>query len=764
MPPAAGLVPVRASVWGTIKSRFLRDRTKGAMQPLLSLGVFCLLPVALTLGEGSPQSPRKSVPYHSDNALQFREEGVFNYSTMLLREDLGLLVLGAREAVFALNLSDISQKHSSIKWEVAAKKVKECEDKGKDRETECKNYIRILHTMKNGRMYVCGTNAFDPECGYLDYKNESLTFEETKKDGKGKCPFDPFQRHASVMVDDQLYSATSMNFLGSEPILIRSDQMRTEFKSSWLYEPNFVSMTLVPEGQHSKDGDDDKVYLFFSETAVEFDSYSKVVVPRVARVCKGDRGGERTLQTKWTSFLKTRIDCPVLNSKLPYLIQDSYLWCDATLNWESCVFFAVFTPQLESSDLSAVCAYKMSDISKVFSQGKYKTPVSVETSYVKWVMYNGRVPVPRPGACINNEARNLGIKESRYLPDQTLQFIKDRPLLDQAVEPIEGRPLLLRRGASFTRIVVDQVQAADGHKYHVMFIATEKGTMLKAVNSGKETFNIEEVEIFQPPQPIKIVTLSNAKGQIYAGADSGAAQIPLASCERSSSCVDCVLARDPYCGWDSTEEKCVSVSSSPRKLIQSVTEGDASLCTGSASVKSVGLSGRPGDKLQLSCLSPSNLGKGRWERRGKVFASSPRLQILPDELVILNATADDSGHYRCSSVEHSEAGEFTTAVVDYEVRIESPGSGNDSLTPATRAQTDCPSVAGLRAAVALLVIGLTALLAWIFYEAYPSLPWTKKSQTRRIYEEEAAQTTARSEQAESKLMMSEAHNSNSNNN
>lgn len=51
-------------------------------------------------------------------------------------------------------------------------------------------------------------------------------------------------------------------------------------------EPNFVSMTWVPESEQSKDGDDDKVYLFFSETAVEFDSYNKLVVPRVARVCK----------------------------------------------------------------------------------------------------------------------------------------------------------------------------------------------------------------------------------------------------------------------------------------------------------------------------------------------------------------------------------------------------------------------------------------------------------------------------------------------
>lgn len=51
-------------------------------------------------------------------------------------------------------------------------------------------------------------------------------------------------------------------------------------------EPNFVYMDFVGESFDSSDGDDDKVYLFFSENAMEYDFYSKVAVSRVARVCK----------------------------------------------------------------------------------------------------------------------------------------------------------------------------------------------------------------------------------------------------------------------------------------------------------------------------------------------------------------------------------------------------------------------------------------------------------------------------------------------
>lgn len=134
------------------------------MHLLHSLGVLWLLPLALTLEEHSPLElgciPRRSVPFHSescnvsyemyavrfsafepvwfkfdrahwlrwnlwnwsvlfslagDNSHMFREEGVFNYTTMLLREDLDLLVVGAREAIYALDLKDISKKLASVR-------------------------------------------------------------------------------------------------------------------------------------------------------------------------------------------------------------------------------------------------------------------------------------------------------------------------------------------------------------------------------------------------------------------------------------------------------------------------------------------------------------------------------------------------------------------------------------------------------------------------------------------------------------------------
>ncbi|KAK2822272.1 hypothetical protein Q5P01_022337 [Channa striata] len=694
------------------------------MHPLLSLCVLWLLPLALMLEENVPLGcvPRKSVHYDGDHAHLFHEEGVFNYSTMLLREDLDLLVLGAREAVYALDLKDISKKLASVKWEVTDQKKTECRNKGKDSELDCKNYIRILHKMKDDRMYVCGTHAFDPVCDYMSYADGKLTLEKKGEDGKGKCPFDPFQRYASIMVDDALYSATSMNFLGSEPVLMRSSPsaIRTEFKSSWLNEPTFVSMAQMPESEKSEDGDDDKIYLFFSETAVECDCYNKLVVSRVSRVCKGDLGGQRTLQKKWTSFLKARMDCPVLESQLPFIIQDTYRWCDPQQPWKDCLFYAIFTPQTGTLDVSAVCAYLMSDISRVFAEGKYKTPVPVETSFVKWVMYSGDVPVPRPGACINNEARKMHINQTLDLPDRTLQFIKDKPLMDQAIQPIGQKPLLVRRGATFTRIIVDQVRAADGEKHRVMFIGTEEGTLLKALNHNGEMFIIEEIELFQPPKPIKILKISNLTGQLYAGSDYGAVQVSLATCERSSSCMDCVLARDPYCGWDKVTGKCIVLSSSQRELIQSVKDGDASHCPNADPVKAMNHTVWQGGNLRLSCPLPSNLAKTSWELDNRPLKSSSRLEVQQDGLLILNASVSDAGLYRCLSVERSKSNQYKTTVAVYQVRI-APLDTDPTALPSTL--TDGHYIPSLQALVVLLALCFVALLAWNFYKGHLPLPW-----------------------------------------
>lgn len=34
-------------------------------------------------------------------------------------------------------------------------------------QADCNNYIRLLQFLDDGRIYVCGTYAFDPQCVFL---------------------------------------------------------------------------------------------------------------------------------------------------------------------------------------------------------------------------------------------------------------------------------------------------------------------------------------------------------------------------------------------------------------------------------------------------------------------------------------------------------------------------------------------------------------------------------------------------------------------
>ncbi|CAG02364.1 unnamed protein product [Tetraodon nigroviridis] len=102
-------------------------------------------------------------------AKRFSVDGVFNYTSLLLSQEDDMLYVGAREELFALSLSDISKTklQKNLKWGTPAGKREECSFKGKNLETDCFNYIKILLRLNSTHLYVCGTFAFSPVCAYI---------------------------------------------------------------------------------------------------------------------------------------------------------------------------------------------------------------------------------------------------------------------------------------------------------------------------------------------------------------------------------------------------------------------------------------------------------------------------------------------------------------------------------------------------------------------------------------------------------------------
>ncbi|NWS62806.1 SEM4C protein, partial [Chunga burmeisteri] len=281
------------------------------------------------------------------------------------------------------------------------------------------NYVRFLQSYNSSHLYACGTYAFQPKCTYIELSGFTLD-QVAFEDGKGKCPYDPTKGHTGLIVgrwhrraplgsggclprppppslnprlaDGELYSATFNNFLGTEPVILRNlgphYSMKTEYLTSWLN--GRVGGT---QGGTASTGDDDKVYFFFSERAVEYDCYAEQVVARVARVCKGDVGGARTLQKKWTTFLKARLVCSAPEQQLHFNRLQAVFTLPGA-DWQDTTFFGVFQARWGDVDVSAICRYHILEVKKAF-EGPYK---EYREQAQKWGRYSDEVPSPRPGA------------------------------------------------------------------------------------------------------------------------------------------------------------------------------------------------------------------------------------------------------------------------------------------------------------------------------------------------------------------------------
>uniref|UniRef100_A0A8C0F9W5 Sema domain-containing protein n=1 Tax=Bubo bubo TaxID=30461 RepID=A0A8C0F9W5_BUBBB len=660
---------------------------------------------------------------------------VYDVSTLLVNEDANTLFVGGRDAVFALDLNNISREIAREYWFATQERQLECIPRGKDK-IRCQNYILCLHKINDSDLHVCGTNAYYPTCDHMIVMFE---YRQISEESRGKCPFEPAQKHTSVFVDGEFYSATSNNFLGTEPIILRSmrNPVRTEFKTSWLNEPSFVNTEIVHESESNPNGDDGKIYVFFTETAVEFEFYDKLLVSRIARICRGDLGGKRILQRRWTSFLKSRLSCSIPELNFHFnIVQDIFFL--RRRKWQD-------NRGLHMTKLS-VCAYSMKNIQEVFSKGSYKGPVTVEHSRVKWMVYRGR-------SSIDNFARSVGYNTSSDLPDKVLQFVRDHPLMDNSVNPIGNRPVLLKRGSSYTWIGVGRVTGLDKQTYNVMFLGADDGYLHKAFNCDGEMFIVEELQLFLSPEPVQSLRLSSEKGMLYIGSPSRVVQVPASACHRYKRCSDCVLARHPYCAWSRSAEECLLLANQTAQtenLIQSVKYGDASSCLKKSVRKCLFTLG---NNVHLKCAPVSNLASVVWKFNGsRLQAEDSKYQLCDGGIAIFNITIDAAGFYDCLLVEKSKGKEFLTTVARYALYAQEETEEANVIATANkhneagaeRFQSSVPpsllneaakqeSVDSQIEKLVLKLLGagfaLLFLLVWNFYRGHLSVPW-KSRETR----------------------------------
>uniref|UniRef100_A0A8C6U5S3 Sema domain, immunoglobulin domain (Ig), short basic domain, secreted, (semaphorin) 3Aa n=2 Tax=Neogobius melanostomus TaxID=47308 RepID=A0A8C6U5S3_9GOBI len=506
-----------------------------------------------------------------------------SYDAFLLDEERGRLLVGAEDHIFSFDLVNINRDHRMIAWPATPSKRDECKWAGKDYGKECSNFIRVLQPYNHTHLYICGTGAFHPICSYLEMgkRAEDNIFRMTQhfENGRGKSPYDPKMLSASLLIDGELYSGTSADFMGRDFAIFRTlgdeHPIRTEqHDSRWLNDPRFISVHLIPE---SDNPEDDKIFLFFKENAMDGEHTGKATIARIGQLCKNDMGGHRSLVNKWTTFLKARLMCsvPGVNGIDTHLTNYDVFLMSAK-DPKNPLIYAVFTTSSNIFKGSAVCMYNMADIRRVFL-GPY---AHRDGPNYQWVPFQGRVPYPRPGTCPSKTFG--GFDSTKDLPDDVITFARGHPAMYNPVQPIGGRPIMVRTDADyqFSQLVVDRVEAEDG-QYDVMFIGTDRGTVLKVVTIPRESWHdleevvLEEMTVFREPTPITAMELSTKQQQLYLGSALGVSQMSLHRCEvYGKACAECCLARDPYCAWDGTECSRYFPTAKRRTRRQDIRNGD----------------------------------------------------------------------------------------------------------------------------------------------------------------------------------------------
>uniref|UniRef100_A0A8C2K810 Semaphorin-4G-like n=1 Tax=Cyprinus carpio TaxID=7962 RepID=A0A8C2K810_CYPCA len=577
-----------------------------------------------------------------------------NYSLLLLEEEAGVLYVGARGALYALQASDISSSPpQTIDWEASDDQKQQCLNKGKDNKTECYNHIRFLQRFNSTHLFTCGTHAFSPLCAYIN--GRTFKFSSAFEEGREKCPYDPTKGYTGLLIDQQMYTASQYEFRSFPDIRRNSPNptLRTEeAPTQWLQEADFVGSALVRESVSSSVGDDDKIYFFFTEKSQELSPYfSHSRVARVARVCKRDRGGLLTLQKKWTSFLKARLVCSLPDYEFHFNVLRSVFFLEGSGPQDS-VFYGIFGLEWKNIKASAICQYSVSDVQWAF-EGPYIE--SKEDSSSKWTQYTGKVPIPRPGSCITDNLRAKGINSSTNLPDDVLHFVRRHPLMYRQILPQEHRPLLFRRNVDYTKIAVHRVTGLDGQIYHVLFIGTDEGWLQRAVKVIGKLHIIEELQLFEEPQPVESIVISEKQMSVYVGSPTSVVQLPLSTCSRYSSCFDCVMARDPFCAWDGLE--CVEITSHNRRanLTQDILNGNQGCDESTADVLHRSRSVMTGDDVLLQCELSSNLATPEWMLNGKElpgYGLDSGYRVGTDGLLVIEARPYQSGNYCCFALEN----------------------------------------------------------------------------------------------------------------
>ncbi|XP_021364116.1 semaphorin-2A-like [Mizuhopecten yessoensis] len=499
--------------------------------------------VLTTCGNLHPQDLKVETSQEFEPGMTTPEKLYYRY--LHIDESSNSLFVGAMNHIIRLNVANISNKfdHYKLKVQATDLQISYCKYDAKPEIPDCQNHIRFIErymTSDPNQIYFCGTGASEP-LGYTLNIDVMETSDGQGISAESMCPNDPFQNSTALYVESgnpgnvsALYSGTSAS---GRPFIYRprlldngvesSGYMKTVDDDNWINKGQFVGSFDMG----------DSVYIFFREVALEFTNCEKRVFSRVAKICKRDQGGARSiLRNGWTSFQKARLNCSIPGDFPSYFdeIQDVERVGD--------IFYGLFTTNVNGISASAICAYNVSDILRSY-RGKFKSQANANSNWLPADNEPANWP-SRPPNCNNN---------SKDLSDAILSFIRLNPLMDDAVQHLNGKPIFYEMGTQMHQLEV--AHDINMENELVFFASTSKGQIYKIFleHGSKQGIVSSVYNLFNIPEPIWAMKL---KGEsIYVGSDTAVKQIHIDTCSKYTKTDTC--ANDPYCAWKIVPGECI---------------------------------------------------------------------------------------------------------------------------------------------------------------------------------------------------------------
>ncbi|XP_034039381.1 semaphorin-7A isoform X2 [Thalassophryne amazonica] len=501
---------------------------------------------------------------------------------------------------------------------------------------DCDYDITVFHLREEeNRVFVCGTNSRETLCCNMVTSAESLvcaptddlrSIETSIKNRVLK------EGELSLLVESpgapHLYITHSGTDSSDGIHKIGKDKVGPSYHTK---EQHYVGLMLSRRPENNQQ---DRIYAFYNEKNRDPSMDASMWLPFVTQVCMADKGGRKNnLQFKWTSQMSARLYCGDRTSRQHY----SELVGMATVpaeQWQDTKVYGLFRNQW---GFSAACVYTIRDIHDIFMKSPLKSSGN---------------PKQRSRLCV---------ADSTMLSAQTLKEIEETSEVEDWVQPLNASGPLLFSHHHYKHIAVDTFQDERNNRHTVLFLSLQNGAVHK-VMENHEGFIIAEYQPFHHRAHILSMTLQPSTRRLYVSSRHEVVQLDVANCvQYGDSCEECVLARDPYCGWNGTQ--CV-----PHGRLQDVNQGNHMICKSSLQGKGISVTVMdipPQSMCMLRCPVSSHHAEYTWQHHEWSTGCSWKEQDCL--LLIDNMGTKEAGNYTCVFEEKG----FSKTLRLYQLRVKS---------------------------------------------------------------------------------------------